>query len=213
MMKSVIWWRKPEYPEETTDIRQVTDETFHTYGLCPVRGLTATRVCYTPALSRTPTKDHYGPLGSCTGTSDMLWVTITLTGPLPFCNEVYFSSLGRSSYFVPLQIILLQMSVTFRLSSLGWQGSSFSSPSFSSSSSFFFLLFLPLLRLLPRFVPLIFTFLGWVWSRHGGVKDWAPAHAHLSSLPGTRLSSRQITEILLACRPWSLPPSDISVLC
>ena len=39
MMKSVIWWRKPEYPEETTHLRQVTDETFHTYGLCPVRGL------------------------------------------------------------------------------------------------------------------------------------------------------------------------------
>ena len=33
MMKSVFWWRKPEYPEETTDLRQVTDETFHTYGL------------------------------------------------------------------------------------------------------------------------------------------------------------------------------------
>ena len=39
MMKSVFWWRKPKYPEETTDLRQVTDETFHTYGLCPVRGL------------------------------------------------------------------------------------------------------------------------------------------------------------------------------
>ena len=39
MMKSVSWWRKPEYPEETTDLRQVTDETCHTYGLCPVRGL------------------------------------------------------------------------------------------------------------------------------------------------------------------------------
>ena len=35
MMKSVFWWRKPEYPEETTDLQQVTDETFHTYGLCP----------------------------------------------------------------------------------------------------------------------------------------------------------------------------------
>ena len=31
MMKSVFWWRKPEYPEETTDLRQVTDETFHTF--------------------------------------------------------------------------------------------------------------------------------------------------------------------------------------
>ena len=39
MMKSVFWWRKPEYLEETTDLRQVTDETFHTYGLCPVLGL------------------------------------------------------------------------------------------------------------------------------------------------------------------------------
>ena len=39
MMKSVFWWRKPEYPEETTNLRQVTDETFHTYGLCPVREL------------------------------------------------------------------------------------------------------------------------------------------------------------------------------
>ena len=34
MMKSVFWWRKPEYPEETSDLRQVTDES-----LCPVRGL------------------------------------------------------------------------------------------------------------------------------------------------------------------------------
>ena len=42
-MKSVFWWRKPEYPEETTDLRQVTDETFHTYGLCPVRGLNLCR--------------------------------------------------------------------------------------------------------------------------------------------------------------------------
>ena len=24
MMKSVFWWRKPEYSEETTDLRQVT---------------------------------------------------------------------------------------------------------------------------------------------------------------------------------------------
>ena len=32
MMKSVCWWRKPEHPEETTDLRQVTEETFHTYG-------------------------------------------------------------------------------------------------------------------------------------------------------------------------------------
>ena len=41
MMKSVFWWRKPEYPEETTDLRQihVTEDIFHTYGLCPVRGL------------------------------------------------------------------------------------------------------------------------------------------------------------------------------
>ena len=38
-MKSVFFrWRKPEYPEETTDLRQVTDETFHTYSLCPVQG-------------------------------------------------------------------------------------------------------------------------------------------------------------------------------
>ena len=43
MMKSVFWWRKPEHPEETTDLRQVTDETFHTYGLCPVRGLNSGR--------------------------------------------------------------------------------------------------------------------------------------------------------------------------
>ena len=45
MMKSVFWWRKPEHPEETTDHRsfisyqEVTDETFHTYGLCPAQEL------------------------------------------------------------------------------------------------------------------------------------------------------------------------------
>ena len=38
VIKSGFWWRKPEYPEETIGLRQVTDETFHTYGLCPVRG-------------------------------------------------------------------------------------------------------------------------------------------------------------------------------
>ena len=44
MMKLVFWWRKPEYPEETTDLRQVTDETFHIYVLCPVRGLNLGRM-------------------------------------------------------------------------------------------------------------------------------------------------------------------------
>ena len=34
---SVSLWRKPEHPEETTDLRQVSDN-FHTYGLCPVPG-------------------------------------------------------------------------------------------------------------------------------------------------------------------------------
>ena len=29
MMKSVFWWRKPEYPEETTDLRQVTVKSSH----------------------------------------------------------------------------------------------------------------------------------------------------------------------------------------
>ena len=29
MMKSVFWWRKPEYTEDTTDLRQVTDETYY----------------------------------------------------------------------------------------------------------------------------------------------------------------------------------------
>ena len=39
MMKSVFWWRKPEYPEETTDLRQVTDETFHTVQRLPSPGI------------------------------------------------------------------------------------------------------------------------------------------------------------------------------
>ena len=39
MMKSAFWWRKPEYTEETTGLRQVTEETFHTYGLCPGVGV------------------------------------------------------------------------------------------------------------------------------------------------------------------------------
>ena len=33
MMKSVFWWRKPEYLEETTNLRQVTDETLLAVGL------------------------------------------------------------------------------------------------------------------------------------------------------------------------------------
>jgi len=29
MAVSFIWWRKPEYPEKTTDLAQVTDKRFH----------------------------------------------------------------------------------------------------------------------------------------------------------------------------------------
>ena len=70
MMKSVFWsqwWRKPEYPEETTDLRQVTDETFHTYSLCPVRGLNlgrsggkeAGKIQSLTKLGRSPMVDHF----------------------------------------------------------------------------------------------------------------------------------------------------------
>ena len=34
IMKSVFWLRKPAYPEETTDLQQATDETFHTHWRC-----------------------------------------------------------------------------------------------------------------------------------------------------------------------------------
>ena len=37
-MRSVFWWRKPEYPEETTDLRQVADDTLRG---CSSRGGTA----------------------------------------------------------------------------------------------------------------------------------------------------------------------------
>ena len=63
MMKSVFWWRKPEYPEETTDLRQVTDETFHTYGLCPVLGLNLGRSGVKQSELR---RDDSGALAQCT---------------------------------------------------------------------------------------------------------------------------------------------------
>ena len=61
MMKSVFWCRKPEYPEETTDLQQVTDETFHTYGLCPVRGLNLGRSGVNSDLGYPQTWDTSGP--------------------------------------------------------------------------------------------------------------------------------------------------------
>ena len=60
MTKSVFWWRKPEYPEETTDLRQVTDETFHTYGLCPVRGLNLGRSGVKQSELRVVRRDESG---------------------------------------------------------------------------------------------------------------------------------------------------------
>ena len=65
MMKSVFWWRKPEYPEETTDLRQVTDETSHTCGLCPVRGLNLGRSSVKQSeLRRDSSPSYRGPKGS-----------------------------------------------------------------------------------------------------------------------------------------------------
>ena len=49
-MKSVIWWRKPEYPEETTDLRQVTDELHY---IC-VHGLFTRKKGYFMLLKKTP---------------------------------------------------------------------------------------------------------------------------------------------------------------
>ena len=68
MMKSVFWWRKPEYPEETTDLRQVTDETFHTYGLCPVQGLNLGCSGVKQSVLR---RDESGPIY---GSHCLIWV-------------------------------------------------------------------------------------------------------------------------------------------
>ena len=59
MMKSVFWWRKPEYPEETTDLQQVTDETFHTYA--PLSTLIQTRATHGLPTSRRPPLIMAGP--------------------------------------------------------------------------------------------------------------------------------------------------------
>ena len=73
MMESVFWWRKPEYPEETTDLRQVTDETFHTYGLCPVGGLNLGRSGVKQSELR---RDESGALAHRATAVPVLWQLI-----------------------------------------------------------------------------------------------------------------------------------------
>ena len=56
MMKSVFWWRKPEYPEETTDLRQVTDETLSENILSggrQINGWNGVRIFYLAAATYT----------------------------------------------------------------------------------------------------------------------------------------------------------------
>ena len=59
MMKSVIWWRKPEYPEETTDLWQVTDKTFYTYDLCVTGNRNIRRVTFWGIKSRMKRIDFF----------------------------------------------------------------------------------------------------------------------------------------------------------
>jgi hypothetical protein len=44
------WWRKPEYPEKTTDLPQVTDKLYHIYNVASS----------TPSLSGIPTQNVSG---------------------------------------------------------------------------------------------------------------------------------------------------------
>ena len=62
MMKSVFWWRKPEHPEETTDLRQVTDETFSHIRPLPSRNVVANDMLYQDKVRRSTVKftcEHY----------------------------------------------------------------------------------------------------------------------------------------------------------
>ena len=67
------WWRKPEHPEETTDLRQVTDDTFtHVlYGPCPVPVYWTGPIYWTGA--RTGHRPRFGSLiGYCPSTKKLV---------------------------------------------------------------------------------------------------------------------------------------------
>ena len=78
MMKSVFWWRKPEYPEETSDLRQVTitklcsdaRTTLNTATIQRPRSHTHTAQTYTYLPTYLPTYLHtylhtYLPIPAC----------------------------------------------------------------------------------------------------------------------------------------------------
>ena len=91
MMTSVLfWWRKPEYPEETTDLRQVTDETVHTYGLCPVRGVLG-------AVVKGEVSQHKK---MCPVSLSLLWSFGVIQGPENHINATLGNNIAGSSLVV-----------------------------------------------------------------------------------------------------------------
>ena len=122
--RSVYWWRKPEYPEKTSDLPQVTDNSYHINAVSSTprheRGLNyhAITTMTIPQILMTISRRHYNNLVSDVIGNQWL-ITIGTSVLLSRRSTMSFQSILRPW-------VTLELSINTRIVSYQWSVNEYS---------------------------------------------------------------------------------------